>query len=71
MSTSLAIPLDASNAAFHGKDSHSLELVLNLLDYAEQADRIATPRGQSIHVLLDFKQKPAIAKVLVANAREV
>jgi hypothetical protein len=34
VSTSLAVPLDASNAAFHGKDSHSLELVLYLLDYA-------------------------------------
>lgn len=71
MSTSLAIPLDASNAAFYGKDSHSLELVLYLLDYAEEADRIATSRGQSVHVLLGFGQKPAIAKVLVADAREV
>jgi hypothetical protein len=34
-STSLAVPLDASNAAFHGKDSHSLELVLYLSDYAK------------------------------------
>jgi hypothetical protein len=33
-SASLAFPLDASNAAFHGKDSHSLELVLYLLNYA-------------------------------------
>jgi hypothetical protein len=35
-STSLAVPLDASNAAFHGKDSHSLELVLYLPDYARE-----------------------------------